>query len=385
MNLEGNMRQSAFENFIRFGGSKSFALNLGHTAKRQEKQDNPAPEATVRDWMDQVWNKSFGATTQAILKTPPYEFSPKGLADLDMADLRERALAAVLDAMHHENFDLSSADGRQRALAVLLGVLNQAQQQAMGIEFYVWNTQHDARVRGAHAKRDGVIFRWDDPPEGGHPSEDYRCRCYARALGIEGYWARVSEGVDTFIADLPNWEGTIDHMYLDTRDHVTVGNGTLLQNAEAAVTLPFRVRDTDERASAAEIRSEFSVIDAMTGDADHAADFYKPYTRLYLAQDTIDDLVQDYVRDNFESVLALFPGFGNFPKSAQIALWDMVYNLGVDGLRTKFPNLCQAVQDGNWAVAASESHRTTISERRNQNVFNLFMESLSDAAVAHEN
>ena len=85
------MRQTSFEHFIRFGGSKSFALNLGHTAKRQEKQDNPAPEATGRDWMDQVWNKSFGATTQAIVKTPPYEFSPKGLADCKMSSSFSRS------------------------------------------------------------------------------------------------------------------------------------------------------------------------------------------------------------------------------------------------------------------------------------------------------
>ena len=65
------MRQTSFENFIRFGSSKSFTLNLGNAPKRQAKQDNPAPDATTRDWIDQVWNKSFGATTQAILKTLP--------------------------------------------------------------------------------------------------------------------------------------------------------------------------------------------------------------------------------------------------------------------------------------------------------------------------
>ena len=89
------MRQTSFQNFIRFGSSKSFTLNLGNAPKWQAKQDNPAPEVTARDWIDQVWNKSFGATTQAILKTPPYEFSPKGLADLDMSALRERAAAAL--------------------------------------------------------------------------------------------------------------------------------------------------------------------------------------------------------------------------------------------------------------------------------------------------
>ena len=28
-------------------------------------------------------------------------------------------------------------------------------------------------VRSAHAAREDRIFRWDDPPEGGHPGEDY--------------------------------------------------------------------------------------------------------------------------------------------------------------------------------------------------------------------
>ena len=26
---------------------------------------------------------------------------------------------------------------------------------------------------------DGKVFSWDSPPEGGHPGEDYGCRCEA--------------------------------------------------------------------------------------------------------------------------------------------------------------------------------------------------------------
>lgn len=73
-----------------------------------------------------------------------------------------------------------------------------------------------------------MIFRWDTAPEGGHPTEDFGCRCYARALGIEGYWARVQPSVEGFVADIEEWEGNVDHMYLDTRGFVTVGKGKLL-------------------------------------------------------------------------------------------------------------------------------------------------------------
>ena len=47
---------------------------------------------------------------------------------------------------------------------------------------YIWRTQGDSKVRDAHAERDGKVFSWDDPPEGGHPGEDYNCRCTAEEI-----------------------------------------------------------------------------------------------------------------------------------------------------------------------------------------------------------
>jgi len=44
---------------------------------------------------------------------------------------------------------------------------------------YTWRTQGDGKVRGAHAERNGKVFSWDDPPEGGHPGEASNCRCRA--------------------------------------------------------------------------------------------------------------------------------------------------------------------------------------------------------------
>jgi hypothetical protein len=44
---------------------------------------------------------------------------------------------------------------------------------------YIWKTVGDEKVRGSHAVRNGQTFRWAEPPEGGHPSEDYNCRCWA--------------------------------------------------------------------------------------------------------------------------------------------------------------------------------------------------------------
>ena len=48
---------------------------------------------------------------------------------------------------------------------------------------YKWYTQLANRVRPSHKEREGRIFSWDDPPEGGHPGEDFGCRCWAEAYG----------------------------------------------------------------------------------------------------------------------------------------------------------------------------------------------------------
>jgi Phage Mu protein F like protein len=44
---------------------------------------------------------------------------------------------------------------------------------------YVWRTSQDEKVRSAHRANDGHLFNWSDPPETGHPGEDYNCRCEA--------------------------------------------------------------------------------------------------------------------------------------------------------------------------------------------------------------
>lgn len=68
--------------------------------------------------------------------------------------------------------------------------INGARQESAGITKYVWSTSLDERVRGnpdgawpdaepSHYDLEGKIFSWDDPPEPGHPGEDYQCRCIA--------------------------------------------------------------------------------------------------------------------------------------------------------------------------------------------------------------
>lgn len=68
--------------------------------------------------------------------------------------------------------------------------LSEERQKSIGVEEYEWMTQLDERVRGrpdglypnavpSHWARQGKIFNWNRPPEGGHPGEAPGCRCRA--------------------------------------------------------------------------------------------------------------------------------------------------------------------------------------------------------------
>lgn len=69
--------------------------------------------------------------------------------------------------------------------------LVQARSEAIGLDFYVWETAGDGtRVRPSHRIMDGVICRWSDPPNpealageksygSYHPGGIFNCRCIA--------------------------------------------------------------------------------------------------------------------------------------------------------------------------------------------------------------
>ena len=68
--------------------------------------------------------------------------------------------------------------------------LVQSRAESLGLDFYIWRTAHDSRVRPQHDKMDGVICRWSDPPNpesmagersygNYHPGGIFNCRCIA--------------------------------------------------------------------------------------------------------------------------------------------------------------------------------------------------------------
>lgn len=71
--------------------------------------------------------------------------------------------------------------------------LTRARAQASGMEWYVWHSTHDSRVRKSHAHMDGVICAWNNPPSPEaligeksvgtyNPGGIWNCRCFAEPI-----------------------------------------------------------------------------------------------------------------------------------------------------------------------------------------------------------
>jgi hypothetical protein len=107
----------------------------------------------------------------------------------------------------------------------------------------------------------------------------------------------------------------------------------------------------------------------------------------YLKDNTLEEISQQQQKDLFDltygrmeaAVKDKFADYAKYPPSAQEALTDMAYNLGVNGLRTKFPKFVEDVRKQEWDKAAQESKRKGVGAERNQAVRKLLEQAAQPA------
>lgn len=121
------------------------------------------------------------AANVSLIKSIPSQYTDK-LEALVMNALQtgqtNEELAQEIKKLGH------STDIRARLIArdqmgKINGAINKKRQTSMGVETYDYLTSKDERVRPLCRRHHGQTFRWDTPPEGGHPGEKIGCRCTA--------------------------------------------------------------------------------------------------------------------------------------------------------------------------------------------------------------
>lgn len=166
---------------------------------------------------------------------------------------------------------------------------------------------------------------------------------------------------------LERYEGSINHMYLDTRGFVTVAVGHLIVDEQAAQKLDFVYADNQEKASTEVIAEEYRRMKAQ--EMGMVASRYKAFAELRMEAPAIDTLTDKHI-ETFDKELGNIYGaeFAGFPSNVRMALFDMIFNLGQTKLRKTYPTFNRYIAAGDWANAATECNRRGISDERNNYV-----------------
>ena len=170
---------------------------------------------------------------------------------------------------------------------------------------------------------------------------------------------------------LIKYEGRVGYLYRCTGGKVTIGVGHACETPADACKLPF-VSEAGTPASSDQINAAFSAVSSAT--AGETASHYRACSDLNLPETAIDELLDNDIVNFTAELRKRLPKFDSYPDSAQDALFDMAYNLGLGGL-LKFHNLLAACDAGDWERAAQESARNGIGVKRNPGTAELFRQA----------
>lgn len=182
-------------------GVKQATLNLGDIKDHQQKRFKTILKS-VNVNVDifginadpQIQRHMVQATqvNVALIKNMTRDYGAKAYDDIQAIIQNNQFDLQAQQEQIHQYLDPKGKGGRfvkNRARLIardqnnkLVGELNQISHQSAGGAEYRWSTARDNRVRSRHASRQGKIFRWDDPPEDGHPGQAIQCRCTAKFI-----------------------------------------------------------------------------------------------------------------------------------------------------------------------------------------------------------
>ena len=170
--------ETRFAHWIRFGGKSAFVVLLNGFAVPEFKF-SVVPERLLDSIIDDAL-----ATGLARLNA----FLPTGVSIditlVDLAPIRDELRDAVSSRLSEAGVPVNPNDPVITAILRRYAerINGQFQQDALGLLSYVWRSSDDDQVRTAHRENDDQVFFWSQPPFGGHPGQDWNCRCTSEPI-----------------------------------------------------------------------------------------------------------------------------------------------------------------------------------------------------------
>lgn len=170
--------ETKFARWIRSGGHSEFLLRLNSNAGL-EKKFTVVPDRLLESILDDA----LGTAMQRLNQFLP-ENTSINIASVDTGDIEAEFAEAVASRISEIGVPVNPDDPViSSAIRRYAEQLNARFQRAgLGVTEYIWRSSDDAKVRAGHQENDDQRFSWEHPPIGGHPGEDYNCRCFSEPV-----------------------------------------------------------------------------------------------------------------------------------------------------------------------------------------------------------
>lgn len=170
--------ETKFSTWIRSGGQSLFVLPLTSLV-RPETKFSVEPDRLL----DSIIDDALAAAVTRLNQYLPGGVSVD-ISAVDLTPIRDQLRAEVAARLTETGVAVDPNDPVitsiiTRYAEILNGFL---QTEGLHVDRYIWRSSDDSRVRATHAGYDDHIFSWSAPPEGGHPGQEWNCRCTAEPI-----------------------------------------------------------------------------------------------------------------------------------------------------------------------------------------------------------
>lgn len=180
---------------------------------------------------------------------------------------------------------------------------------------------------------------------------------------------------EQFKARLKGFEGHLNHLYQDSKGHVTVGTGIMLPHAGSIKRkgIVFHHIKARRPATTKEVTEEFKrVKNAPKG---MRASSYKQYCQLVATEASLNNALEASLKEAERGAKKYLPNLDQLPITVRFAIIDMVFNMGAAKI-WQFKKLKKAIEAKDWAKASTESNRKGIQNSRNEAIRNWIIHPL---------
>ena len=274
-------------------------------------------------------------------------------------------------------------------------------------DYYIWRTRKDEKVRGKHAEREGKIFNWHIPPTGGHPGEDYNCRCWAEPYreemaeqfnitpkfdlsGLPQYAENDKAEIksdatyvstDEFLyarmwENIKEQEDVILYPYLDTKGFITIGAGANVDDWNVFKKLNLTVNGLP--ATEAQKWEAYKHMRELSEEKDENGNYvnrnrfaetFESETNIRISDTEAHSLAQNHMNNDLAHLRKEFTDFDSFPLPLKEVLLDIQYNVIGGVNQHDWPKLYKAIREknvfGKEGIVANVNRKDVSIKRNN--------------------